>query len=207
MKLIDYFFSNMDRNMIHKPVRYFDVYDKYFEKYKGFPIRVLEIGVENGGSLRMWKEYFGPKSEIVGIDINPKCKEFECPGIKIYNGDQSNVEFLREIREKELPFNIIIDDGGHFPVQQITSWVHLFKHLTPNGIYLIEDVGTSYMKEYGGGRKEPSSFIEFAKLAVDSINLEDNCGLRGVSFFRDIVVFEKGTIDDMRTLAIGRQMI
>ena len=71
-----YFESNQD-NLINKWMHYFDIYDQYFSKYRDKEIVFVEIGVFQGGSLQMWKEYFGPKAKIYGIDINPECKQFE----------------------------------------------------------------------------------------------------------------------------------
>jgi len=213
MKMIDYFLSNEDRPLIHKPLRYFPIYEKHFARYRHKKIRILEIGVENGGSLLMWRNYFGAGAEIVGIDINPKCKEFESERIKIYIGDQSNVAFMDEFATREDYFDIIIDDGGHHSYQQIYSWKFLYYNvLSPTGIYLVEDCGTSYFQEYGGGFKNPESFIEFSKALVDEINEHGIISnftkvTASISFYSNIVVFEREINTESRTMAIGIKMI
>ena len=68
---------NKSKNLSSKWVKYFDVYEENFLKFKGKNITFVEIGVSNGGSLEIWKKYFGPNSKIIGIDINPECKKFE----------------------------------------------------------------------------------------------------------------------------------
>ena len=78
-------------------VTYFDIYEENFSKYRNKKITVLEIGVFRGGSLSMWQKYFGTQAKIIGIDINPKCKEFERENIKIYIGDQTNEDFLHSV--------------------------------------------------------------------------------------------------------------
>lgn len=213
MKMIDYFLSNEDRPMIHKPLRYFPIYEKHFARYRHKKVRILEIGVENGGSLLMWKNYFGAGAEVVGIDINPKCKEFETENIKVYIGNQSDFAFLDEFTTREDYFDIIIDDGGHHSYQQISTFKILYyRILSPTGIYLVEDCGTSYFQEYGGGFKNPDSFIEFSKSLVDEIN---ESGIisnftkisASISFYQNIIVFEREQNTESRTMAIGIKRI
>lgn len=211
--MIDYFLSNEDRPMIHKPLRYFPVYEKHFARYRHKKVRILEIGVENGGSLLMWKNYFGAGAEVVGIDVNPKCKEFETEKIKVYIGDQSNIKFLTDFIRDEDYFDIIIDDGGHHSHQQITSFKFLYYSvLSPTGIYLVEDCGTSYWTEYGGGFKNPESFIEYSKGLVDEINEHGIITpfakiTASISFYMNIVVFERDINTESRTMAIGIKTI
>jgi cephalosporin hydroxylase len=143
LKLIDYFLSNKERNGMHKPMAYFEIYEKHFSKFKNKKIKILEIGIENGGSLAMWKQYFGKGTEVVGIDINSKCKKFEEEGIKIYIGDQANEIFLAHVIGMEGGFDIVIDDGGHLMTQQITSFNILYESVRDSGVYLCEDTGTS----------------------------------------------------------------
>jgi len=123
---------------------YMDLYAYYFENvnnWKDKEINLMEIGVLKGASLRMWHEYF-TKANIMGIDINPKCK-FEKDRVKIHIGDQSDENFLNEVC-KDKQFEIIIDDGGHKMSQQINSFKILWKYLKPGGLYIIEDLHTSY---------------------------------------------------------------
>lgn len=213
MTLKDYFLNNDGRNMIHKPMSYFDIYERYFSRFRGEKITVLEIGVENGGSLQMWKEYFGDKANIVGIDINPKCKEFESKGISVYIGDQANRDFLYDVALKEGGFDIVIDDGGHHSKQQYLSFSHLYQ--VTRGIYLVEDIGCSYRPEYGGGYLHPASFIEFSKSKIDELMAHSNQlqatyftdNTAAIHFHDCIIVFEKGKRQDHNTQAIGERKI
>ena len=133
--LEQYFHKNDDR-LIDKWSHYFDVYDQYFSKYRYKEIVILEIGVFQGGSLQMWKNYLGPKAKIYGIDINPNCKELEEENIKIFIGSQSDPDFLKKVKEQIPPIDILIDDGGHTMKQQIVSFEELFGHVKETGIYL-----------------------------------------------------------------------
>jgi cephalosporin hydroxylase len=80
------YFNNNNHKYIDKWLHYLDIYHRHFERFRGKPVTVLEIGVYHGGSLQMWKEYFGVHANIIGIDINPICKELEEENIKIYIG-------------------------------------------------------------------------------------------------------------------------
>jgi hypothetical protein len=131
---------------------------------------ILEIGVSQGGSLQMWKDYFGEKAKIFGIDIDPRCKTLEEDNIKIFIGSQSDRKFLKEIKQQIPPIDILIDDGGHMMHQQIVSYEELFPHIKEDGVYLCEDLHTSYWLDCGGGYKRRGSFIEYSKNFIDYLN-------------------------------------
>jgi hypothetical protein len=164
-----YFRENKGR-LIHKWIHYFDIYDRHFSRFKNKEITILEIGVSHGGSLQMWKEYFGPKAKIYGIDINPLCKDLEEDNIKIFIGSQSDPDFLKEVKKSIPKIDILIDDGGHTMEQQIVSYEVLFDHVLDNGVYLCEDLHTSYWPKFGGGYKKEGSFIEYSKDFIDQLN-------------------------------------
>jgi cephalosporin hydroxylase len=92
-----YFWSNNER-LIHKWMHYFDIYDRHFSPYRHKKVTIVEFGVYHGGSLQMWKHYFGRRARIIGIDINPECKKLEEKQVEIYIGDQEDRTFLRELR-------------------------------------------------------------------------------------------------------------
>jgi hypothetical protein len=164
-----YFESNPGR-MIDKWMHYFEIYERHFHSYRNLPITFVEIGVFQGGSLQMWKNYFGPEAMIYGIDINPLCKQFEEPGIQIIIGDQSDPVFLASLA-RELPaIDILLDDGGHTMRQQRATFEALFPKVAPTGVYVCEDLHTSYWPEYGGAHLDPRSFIEFSKQYIDRLN-------------------------------------
>ena len=159
-----------NKRAINKWTHYFEVYDRHFDRYRNQDIVVLEIGIDQGGSLQMWKNYFGEKAKIYGIDINPKCKEFEEDNIQIFIGSQSDKKFLKEIKSFIPPLDILIDDGGHTMKQQIITFDLLFDHIKEDGVYLCEDLHTSYWLNYGGGFKRRGTFIEFSKKFIDYLN-------------------------------------
>ena len=160
----------MNELYVDKWLHYFDIYKENFSKYKNRKIIILEIGVLNGGSLKMWQNYFSPDSLIVGIDIIPRCKKFEKDNIKIYIGDQTDKNFLSSVIKDIGRPDIIIDDGGHTSDQQIKSFDYLFKHLNNQGIYLVEDTHTSYNLKFQD-RQDGLTFMDYAKSLSDQLNL------------------------------------
>lgn len=163
MSHLQEYFNKNTGNCIHKWMHYFEIYEKWFEKYKNKPVVILEIGVYQGGSLDMWRDYFGKNAMIYAIDINPECKKFEKDNIRIFIGSQDDAVFLKSVKDQIPKLDILIDDGGHSMNQQIVSFKELYDHIKDDGLYVCEDLHTSYWKNYGGGYKKEKSFIEFSK--------------------------------------------
>jgi hypothetical protein len=170
MNDLELYFRTNNKRLIHKWVHYFDIYDRHFSRYRDKEVVVLEIGVSQGGSLQMWKSYFGKSSQIYGIDIDSRCKSFEEENINILIGSQSDRKFLREVKTQIPPIDILIDDGGHTMKQQIVTYEELFSYIKDDGIYLCEDLHTSYWLGYGGGHKRRGTFIEYSKKFIDYLN-------------------------------------
>ncbi len=202
MNQFEEFFHRNDHRPIHKSLKYFEIYERFFKRFKGERVRLLEIGVWLGGSLQMWKNYFGNSAKIYGIDINPDCKQYEEEQVKIFIGSQSDSKFLKTIISEVGGFDIVIDDGSHLMGDLSASFENLFGHLSEGGIYLVEDTCTSYWDEYGGGYKKPNTFIEYSKNLIDLVNAyssrsDDVLGhefatmLESISYFENVIVFEK----------------
>ena len=164
------YFENNTSNAINKWMHYFEIYERHFKKYVGKEVVILEIGVYQGGSLKMWKEYFGAKAKIYAVDIYAPCKQFEEENIEIFIGSQSDRNFLRELKIKIPKVDILIDDGGHFMDQQIITFEELYSHIKEDGVYLCEDLHTSYWSGFGGGYRKQSSFIEYSKNFIDYLH-------------------------------------
>jgi len=175
MNKFDNYFWNCDKQLkIHKWHHYFKIYDRHFNTFIGKNPTILEIGVSEGGSLEMWNYYFDNKCTIYGIDINPKCLEvpnkLQTTNINIVIGNQESREFWKQYLKDKPKFDIVIDDGGHFMNQQIITYEEIYGHISDNGVYLCEDLHTSYWNEYGGGLNKSISFIEYSKKFIDMIN-------------------------------------
>ena len=181
----------------YKYLNYFDVYDNLFYKFIGKKIKIVEIGIFNGGSLFMWRDYFGPQAEIIGIDLNPKAKELEKYGFKIYIGNQEDDKFWKAFFKKEKDIDIVIDDGGHTNLQQLTTLINFIPKIKKNGLIIIEDTHSSYQKKFGN--PSPLSFINITKKFVDNLNFRfaktKNSDLISnyvfsISYFESIVCFQ-----------------
>ena len=177
---------------------YFQVYEKKFSKYRNKKIKFVEIGVANGGSLFMWKNYFGKKAKIIGIDLNPNAKKLEKYGFKIYIGNQSDKKFWDKFYKKEGKIDLILDDGGHKNLQQISTVHHSIPFIRDGGKIIVEDTSTSYLKkEFNNPSKY--SFINYSKKIIDIIHrrsplLKKNLNIYAkkifqIEFFESIVVF------------------
>lgn len=171
--LSKFFFEKRHKGMT-KWLHYFEAYDRFFSRYRGKDVTILEIGVLKGGSLQMWENYFkvsDNKIQVYGIDINPECKRFESENIKIYIGSQEDREFLRKVKSDIGKVDILIDDGGHTMSQQIVTFEELFNLVADDGVYLCEDLHTSYMKSFGGEYKG-DTFIEYSKNLIDYLHAQ-----------------------------------
>lgn len=169
MNDLEKFYLNNSHNDLNKWKHYFEIYDENFSKYRNKEITIIEIGVFRGGSLKLWRNYFGSQAKIIGLDIDPSCKQYESENTKVYIGDQKDKNFLRSILIENGSPDIIIDDGGHTSNQQISSFNILFPELKLGGTYLIEDTHTSYCKAFHD-RADKLTFTEFAKLLSDELN-------------------------------------
>lgn len=167
---LETWFRSHQGRLIQKWKHYFQAYERHFSRFRNEEVTVLEIGVAHGGSIEMWKHYFGPKLRYYGVDIDPNCRMFEEPGVEIFTGSQSDPVFLREVAAKLPDVDILIDDGGHTMRQQHVTFEVLFDKVKDGGVYLCEDLHTSYWLGYGGGRKRQGTFIETAKSLIDSLN-------------------------------------
>jgi hypothetical protein len=195
------YFLNNSHKRLHKWVHYFDIYERHLERFRGTSPVMIEIGVMGGGSLAMWKEYFGSGSHIIGIDINPECKAHEADGIDIFIGSQDDPATIDAIFSKHPKIDIVLDDGSHMMHHMISSFELMYDRIRWNGVYIVEDTHTCYWKEYGGGLGREGSFMEFAKQKLDEINAVHTRGVLPiteftrstdhVSFYDSVVVFER----------------
>lgn len=212
-------FSSLDLQC-DKFEHYFPLYEQWFSKFVNKSPKILEIGVQFGGSAEMWRKYFGPGTLVCGVDIAPRCKETEY--LKLYVGDQGSEEFWDNtfLKNNISNFDIIIDDGSHNNPHQILTLKKTFNLLKDGGIYWCEDTHTSYYPNNirdidDGGLLNPKSFIEYTKKLVDVVNQKHtrsavdignfdgpkldsellvlHKNMQGIHFYDSVVVIEKGT--------------
>jgi SAM-dependent methyltransferase len=215
MELWNYFTTNKGKK-ITKWKHYFPIYEKHFAPIRNKSIKILEIGILNGGSLEMWRYYF-PEATIVGIDINPLCKEHEQERINVRIGDQTDEKFLQSLIDEFGTFDLIIDDGSHHVAHVNKTFQFLFPKLADDGIYFIEDTHAAYWDSHGGSIKEPESINNVAKEMIDSINADHTRGqkepdyftrnVKCMSVYDSIIVFDKGNVGEKIPMEIGTTRI
>ena len=212
MDLKEYWLNNTGKK-ITKWTHYFPVYEKHFKPLTDKPIKILEIGILNGGSLQMWRKYFHPDSVIVGIDINPDCKVHEEDGVHVRIGDQSDPEFLQSLIDEFGKFDLVIDDGSHHVSHVNKTFQFLYPKIQNTGIYLIEDTHAAYWSSHGGSMDNPETINNVSKSMVDKINAEHTHGqikpdfftyeTKCMSVYDSIVVFERGNVGAKRPEEYG----
>lgn len=217
MNTVEAIFLKNKKNEIDKWTNYFDIYQEIFSTHVGNSPKILEIGVNHGGGINLWREFFGEGSEIYGIDINSECLKFnDIEDVHIFIGSQENEKFLEEFSNLTPDFDIIIDDGGHTMNQQITSLKCLFPKLKDGGIYLCEDTHTSYLPKWGGMFRMPGTFLEFCKDLIDLVNIHhikdqkltfEIKDLYNISFYSGITVFCKKKIKKPKPIKTGVEVL
>ncbi|SDS00487.1 Glycosyltransferase, GT2 family [Halopseudomonas xinjiangensis] len=153
---------------------YLKEYDELLSPYRDRSVNLLEIGIQNGGSLEIWSQYFPKAIRLVGCDINPNCAqlEYEDARIAVVVGDANSDESESAILSHAKKFDIIIDDGSHTSGDIVRSFARYFPYLKPGGILLAEDLHCSYWQGYQGGLYNPFSSITFFKRLGDVVNFE-----------------------------------
>ena len=119
--------------------------------------------MKGGGSLAMWKEYFGAGSHIVGIDIDPACKEHQSEDIEIHIGSQDDPNLIDHVVVENGVIDVVIDDGSHMMEHMLRTFNLLYDRISQNGVYLAEDTHACYWPDYQGGLRQPGSFMKFTK--------------------------------------------
>jgi hypothetical protein len=210
-RFAELYFAHTGREAM-KWVHYLGIYDQLLARFAdGFvtpeqdrrPLRFLEIGVFRGGSLELWREYFGPDATIFGIDINPNCLAFSRDDLPIRIGSQADPGFLRSVIEEMGGVDVVLDDGSHVAAHQRATFDTLFPLLSPGGLYIVEDTHTAYWYEFGGGLRRPGTIIEMAKGMIDGLHKWyfrapvghrarlASTDVHSIQFFDSIIAFEK----------------
>lgn len=199
-------------HVMDKWLHYLPVYDRFFGPWRGKPVRMMEIGVGGGGSLDIWRDFFGPGATILGIDINPKCAERVTPPNQVRIGSQADTAFLDTVLAELGPPDIILDDGSHIASHQIASFRHLFPLLPPGGLYLIEDLHTAYWERFEGGYDKADTGIGLIKALIDDqngwhhdrlANYAPAAQIGGIHMFDSIAVIEKADLPKPQARRIG----
>lgn len=137
--LLDYFDAHREGNGIFKWRHYFDIYHRHLARFVGREVHILEVGIYSGGSLAMWRQYFGPGCRVYGVDIENACKSYENEYTRILIGDQGDRGFWTRVRDEVPVLDILVDDGSHQAEHQVVTLEEMLPHLRPGGVFLCED--------------------------------------------------------------------
>lgn len=210
--LLEIFVSNKGP-LVDKWHHYIPIYDRYFSAFRGKKIRFLEIGVFKGGSLQMWRKYFGKDAIIYGIDIDPSCARLDGISGQVRIGSQDDAAFLESVISEMGGVDVILDDGSHHMNHIRASLNVLFPKLTDGGIYMVEDLHTAFWKEWGGGYESKSNFFGLISELVNDMHhwyhlvgmkhpsISSHCP--GIHIHDSIAVFEKGKVYEPHRSQIG----
>lgn len=175
---------------------YFDIYERHFARFRGrSDVQLLEIGIYSGGSLGMWRQVIGSGCHVHGVDIEPACRAYTEEGVSIHIGDQADRAFWGRLKEELPPLDIIIDDGGHLPEQQIVTLEEALPLLKPGGVFVCEDIHhpMNLFHFYVMGLASQLNVSEPAEALPDGFRVPAN-GLQelveSVSFYPYAVVIE-----------------
>ena len=192
-----YFCEHNEGHGIWKWTHYFDIYHRHFARFRGTQFNMVEVGIFSGGSLGMWNEYFGDGVHIHGIDIEQACRCYETDNISVHIGDQEDRAFWGRFREQVESVNILLDDGGHTPDQQMVTLEEMLPVMPPGSVYVCEDIhGVS------------NRFTAFASGLVTLLNAQNTKkgaipiatatplqqSLCSIHFYPYVVVIEKNAI-------------
>jgi len=195
-------YSNYSGHVSDKWDIYLHVYDRTLSEFRDQAVNLLEIGVQNGGSLQIWSDFFLNAKNILGCDVNPDCKQiiYTNQKIKLVIGDINTTETAEKIFSYSPELDIIIDDGSHTSSDIINSFVRYFPRLSYGGIYIIEDLHCSYWREFEGGLNCAASSMNFLKKLVDVINYEHwGLPISKVDYLKEFFI-SSGSLED-RVLA------
>ena len=161
----------------------------------------------------MWRKYFGALAKRVSIDIRPECKAFEDEQISIRIGNQADPIFLQSLIDEFGKPDIVLDDGSHQMEHVNPTFDYLYPRVCRSGVYVVEDMHTSYYEEYGGGLGRPGTFIERCKTMIDDLNSDYfrppvepsffNKTTTSMHFYDSVVVFERGQSASKKSIVTG----
>jgi cephalosporin hydroxylase len=206
------FYSNAD-TLVFKWRHYLKIYEDHLSRFRNTPFHMLEIGVAQGGSLSLWRRYFGPEALLFGIDIDDRCRQFDKRDAHVRIGSQDDPAFLRSVVSEMGGVDVVLDDGSHMASHQLTSFQVLFPLLNEGGVYICEDLHAAHSPAFDGGYRRSGTFIEVAKQIVDDIHADfhdqpqsvpgAHRSIHGICFYNSMVVIEKRLQQEPRHVQVG----
>lgn len=206
MKTLDQLFQQFgsDKSSVHPNAHgYAPHYEAAFGHLRKEKIKLLEIGVGSGGSIQAWLEYF-PKAQVFGVDTTHDTNDWDTEKADTHDrytfvaGDQASQEFWKRFVDVlGSDWDIIIDDGGHYANQVLTSHNCLWPYVRPGGFYCIEDLNVSYpdlWPKYGDSFVKPpwTSHMDFLKGKLDAVNRENE--IEWLRFSKELAIIKKASV-------------
>ncbi|MGB1235485.1 MAG: class I SAM-dependent methyltransferase, partial [Planktomarina sp.] len=189
--------------IVHKWHHYIPLYERYFSQFRGTDFKFLEIGVFKGGSLDMWRSYFGDAATITGIDIDPTCARFDGKSANVRIGSQDDPAFLAQTVDEMGGIDLVLDDGSHHMGHIRTSLATLFPLLADGGVYMIEDLHTCYWPQFGGDLRGRGTVYDDIRRLIDDMHtpytldgtqpISFGDQIAGIHVHDSVVVLEKKT--------------
>jgi hypothetical protein len=199
--------------LVYKWRHYLKIYEDHLSRFQNTPFHMLEIGVHQGGSLSLWRRYFGPKALLFGIDIDDSCRRFDEHDAHVRIGSQNDPVFLQSVVSEMDGVDVVLDDGSHKASHQLTSFQTLFPLLKDGGVYICEDVHSAYSPTFDGGYRRSGTFIEVAKQIIDDIHadfhdqsqfvVDAHRSIHGIYFYNSMIVIEKRLQQEPRHIQVG----
>ena len=199
-----YQLTELYKHYLDSPLRsvkhssYFLTYENLLEQYRNKQIIFVEVGIHNGGSLFMWRNFFGDSARIIGVDLNPNAKELEKYGFEIFIGNQGENSFWKNFYKEVGKVDILLDDGGHTYEQQINTVNNSVNYINDGGMIIVEDTHTSYFRNFGYPSRY--TFTKWAHKISDNINARSEKvsiknpkfkdAIYSIEFFESIVSFK-----------------
>lgn len=200
--LVTYFAQHRGEG-VDKWHHYLPLYERYFAPWRNRPLRFLEIGVSQGGSLELWRKFFGPKAVIYGVDIDPTCARFDGQNAQVRIGSQDDAEFLNRVVDEMGGVDVVLDDGSHVMAHIRASLNVLFPRLSQGGTYIIEDLHTAYWRKFGGNMRTENFFSTVRAMIDDMHRWYHEADVQhpatagqvtGIHIHDSMVVLDKGTV-------------
>ncbi len=174
MKSLSDLYQSHEGKVSDKWSSYLSQYDELFSPFRDDLASMLEIGIQNGGSLEIWRKYFTNARKIVGCDINPDCARltYDDSAIAVVVGDANTDDTYQKVMNHAEEFDLVIDDGSHTSSDIVKSFARYFPHVRQGGMFVAEDLHCSYWDQFEGGLYDPFSSIAFFKRLADVVNFE-----------------------------------
>ncbi|KAH8052477.1 hypothetical protein JL722_10020 [Aureococcus anophagefferens] len=186
-----------DGPLVHKVAHYFDVYERHFA-LRGRRVVMLEIGVQSGGSIELWRAYFGDDLEYHGVDINPNCAQFDDPArnVHVHVGDATDANFMQALARRVGPVDVVLDDGSHESAHMRASFEALYALVAPRGFAkrLVDSLNAFNVADGAEGYTDPTNpptrYDDVATMP-DAPAVRFAASTWSLCFYDGVVVFER----------------